>query len=535
MTRLDAGGVLTTTTFLKPSSATTVLACAFDDASGPGYQPGLYLTGQTGGLDAVIDPAIPSAGASQTELAGFNDAFVAKFDPTLADLVYFNLLGGSFQDTGTAIAVKGGVAVITGLAESYDLPVTDRVLSGHTLDEVSGQVCGNYYHPRDCLDTFAARVRRDGLDYDFVTFLGEPLADFGTGVAVDGAMTVYLTGTVVLSGVSTRAFVVRLNRSGSAVLYRLDYGSPQARGSDIAADDLGIAHVIGDTGMSPLAVGDALDPTYNGERDGFYAQLDPGGTLISFTYLGGPDLDRGYRLALDDDRCVFLGLETWSDSFDFPLPGAPQAARAGGADVLILRHCDPGDPAQVILAKTVDPPFVEPGGTTDFRIEIDNPGAPIPGSIEITDRPPLPFQATAVTGDGCRIDGRDVICEMALLPSGPTTVTIEAANRLECARVGQFLQPRVNTAYVRFPNDIERDLATDVFYRECVPPGDVGDDCLSTAQCSDGLLCARPCESFFSCAFQLGPICIGRQDWNGHGPPVCAVPAVVGGCDDVLP
>src|SRR6185503_18248465 len=78
-----------------------------------------YVTGYTFSPDFPV-----TAGAFDTSRAGL-DAFVTKFTPDGASLVYSTFLGGAGHEQGQGIAVDAnGNAYVTGLTESSDSPFT---------------------------------------------------------------------------------------------------------------------------------------------------------------------------------------------------------------------------------------------------------------------------------------------------------------------------------------------------------------------------------------------------------------------------
>ena len=86
-----------------------------------------YVTGYTYSPDFPV-----TSGAYDTSRAGL-DAFVTKFTPNGASLVYSTFLGGpaaSEQGQGIAIDANGN-AYVTGLTEASTFPVTPRSLSNH--------------------------------------------------------------------------------------------------------------------------------------------------------------------------------------------------------------------------------------------------------------------------------------------------------------------------------------------------------------------------------------------------------------------
>jgi hypothetical protein len=126
-----------------------------------------------------------------------------------------------------------------------------------------------------------------GLDYS--TFLGGTDFDVGSGIAVDGSGSAYVTGQTRSADYPTTpgafdrtyngsrdAFVTKLNPSGSALDYSTFLGGTDFDGaSDIAVDGSGSAYVTGQTFSAdyPTTPG-AFDTTYDGtSSDAFVTKL----------------------------------------------------------------------------------------------------------------------------------------------------------------------------------------------------------------------------------------------------------------------
>jgi photosystem II stability/assembly factor-like uncharacterized protein len=148
-------------------------------------------------------------------------------------------IGGAGQDYAAAVTTdRSGNVYVAGLTFSKDFPVT----AGAVQTTFGGTS-----------DAFVAKLGPDGKVV-WATFLGGILDDGATGIALDGA------GNVIVSG-WTRS------------------------------QDFPTAHAIQSTlngGAAPTAF------------DAFVAKIDPTGTkLLYSTYLGGPNDDFGYGLAAD--------------------------------------------------------------------------------------------------------------------------------------------------------------------------------------------------------------------------------------------
>jgi hypothetical protein len=120
--KLDpTGSALAYSTYLGGSSRDVGVGIAVDPAGNA------YVIGSTLSAD------FPTANAVQPASGGFDDAFVAKLDPTGSALAYSTYLGGSEGEAGKAIAVDpSGNAYVTGWTQSTDFP------TAHPLRPVNG-------------------------------------------------------------------------------------------------------------------------------------------------------------------------------------------------------------------------------------------------------------------------------------------------------------------------------------------------------------------------------------------------------------
>jgi len=293
-------------------------AIAIDDA---GHA---YVTGFTYSTD------FPTKNALQTAIAGVSNAYVAKFNSSGSGLVYSTYLGGTVYDVGEGIAVDGdGEAHVTGYTFSPDFPLKNAVqpiLNGPA-------------------DAFVTKLSGDGGSLVYSTFLGGSDFDAGGSISVDWSGNAYVTGDTysanfpttpgvfqpTFGGGVTDAFVTKLNRSGSALVYSTFLGGEvDDHGHDIAVDSTGQAYVTGFTNSTMFpTTADAFDRTYNGAGppwfygDAFVTKLNShGSALVYSTYLGGSlGDDLGLGIAVGRSRKVYVTGST--NSMYFPTtPGA---------------------------------------------------------------------------------------------------------------------------------------------------------------------------------------------------------------------
>jgi hypothetical protein len=251
----------------------------------------VYVTGWTNWSPPDGPPPFPiTPGAFQTTNAGVRDAFVTKFDPTLSRILYSTFLGGSGDDVGTDITVKGtGEVYVVGRTASIDFP---------TANPEQPYLGGGQDAFVTALDLAASRLV-------YSTYLGGSGDDSPARLARAGS-TIVLAGTTnspdlpvrsgnrrspfqsSFGGGSSDAFVARYSYSGT-----LDYltylgGSDRDEAYGVAADASGFAYVTGGTASLDYPTRKPLQPSlsFPPEGDAFVTKLDPSGSRLAYsTYL----------------------------------------------------------------------------------------------------------------------------------------------------------------------------------------------------------------------------------------------------------
>ena len=241
-----------------------------------------YVTGYTYSPDFPV-----TAGAFDTARAGL-DAFVTKFTPDGAALVYSTFLGGAGREQGQGIAVDiNGNAYITGITESFDSPFTSAY-EGFPVTPGAFQMKGSY-----------------------------------------------------------DAFVTKLNSKGSALVYSTYLGGSGGvdRGWAITLDDAGNACVTGDTGSNNFPISNAIQAAFGGgPTDAFVTKLNAAGSgLVYSTFLGGNLTDEGRGIAC---KGVDVFVTGHTSSANFPTSNPLQDTNGGGLqnhdDAFVVRIGDIG-------------------------------------------------------------------------------------------------------------------------------------------------------------------------------------------------
>ena len=354
---LDGAGHLVYSTYLGGSSDDVATAIAVD-ASG-----NVYVSGYT---DSINFPTTAQA-PQRNYGGGYNDAFLAKLNSAGDALVYSTLLGGTGSDVvnGLALNASGGACVV-GSTDSPVLPLTNPVQSAlQNSDD----------------DALIACINAAGTQWSFLTYLGGTGEDLAYGIAIDGAGTIYVTGTTTSADFPTTArmsrsasrgdydiFVVHLNPGGSIISSTVLGGTGSDAGTSIALDASGAIWVAGYTSSVDIPVASAFQSSMGGSFDGYVARLTADGSALQFaTYLGGSGDDRIYGVAIDSQgNCLVAGA---TDSTDFPvLQGALQNVSPYSYNGFIARIGVNQPPSVVSLSPTSGA-----GSQQSFTLTVSDP------------------------------------------------------------------------------------------------------------------------------------------------------------------
>ena len=125
-------------------------------------------------------------------------------------------------------------------------------------------------------------------------------------------------------------FVTKFSKNGEKLIYSTYLGGAQMDiGWRIGVDASSNAAVVGFTSSTDFPVLDALQPKYaGGNTDAFVSRFDPAGRLEFSTYLGGKGDEFGYSINADQADSIWVGGST--SSRDFPVVKAFQKSYAGG-------------------------------------------------------------------------------------------------------------------------------------------------------------------------------------------------------------
>lgn len=320
-------------TYLGGSGDDAALGLALDPANGD-----IWVTGSTTSTN------FPLAGSSfQTNASGNINAFLARFSNDGASLQYSTYFGAPGGTVARCIALDSlRRPVIAGRTAAPTLP---RV--GPFQNDLHGTT-----------DAFVTKFSATGESLVFSTFLGGTGEESVSGIGLDSNDNVYVQGytdsvdfpvlhpfqTVI--GTERYIFVTQFSADGASLGYSTCLGStlpnsitgwPNYYGDNsdpidvggIAVSPLGRVMVVGTTQGSDFPLVEPLQTRNRPYSDAVIATfLNPDGSLLASTYLGGYGNDEGYAAAAASDGSFFLTGTTTPGILlpDFPATvGAAQA------------------------------------------------------------------------------------------------------------------------------------------------------------------------------------------------------------------
>jgi len=261
-------------------------------------------------------------------LRGYSDAFIAKFDNNLQNLIACRFLGGSSNEYYLQLAIDAsGDVFVSGSTSSGDFPTTPGAFRGYFSGGGDGPYPG---------DLFVCRFTSDLSTLLASTYVGGSSYEYCEQLIVGSSGDVYLSGWVgstnfprspgaydtTYGGGGFDAFVTILSHDLSTLVastYLGDTGWDFIYGMTVDQD--GNVYVTGHTQSInfPTTPG-AWDRIYSGSTgdtdDAFITKFNPSlSSLLASTYLGGVGWDIGSYLALTSTGHILIAGNTGTPDF----------------------------------------------------------------------------------------------------------------------------------------------------------------------------------------------------------------------------
>jgi hypothetical protein len=202
------------------------------------------------------------------------------------------------------------------------------------------------------VDGFVMVFEPNFQNLKYSTFVGGDGWDYPTSMTTSPDGSVHLTGYTdsitfpVLNPIQTYqgdydVFVTGIAPEGQSLIYSTYLGGPQEEQVyDIAIDSNGRKYIAGSTFSSEFPVANAFQPVYGGFLDGFVTVLSPdGGSLEMSTFLGGGLGDSVTTIQIGDNDRIYVAGATGSNTFPLVNPYQP-IKNAGGDGFLSIFNPD---------------------------------------------------------------------------------------------------------------------------------------------------------------------------------------------------
>ena len=299
----------------------------------------------TGGTKSIGFPT--TVNAYQGTRAGDTDAFLTKINSTGSALLYSTYLGGSGTDRGSGVAIDAkGNAYVAGFTGAADFPTASAFQNsfGGSFDAFVAKI-----------DTNASGA----ASLVFSTYLGGIADDKAYGIAIDNTgSNVYVTGQTISNnfpvlnpaqptiGGSFDAFIAKISSAGTKIYATYLGGSGDDRATGIAVNSAGAVYVTGFTSSANFPRVLPLQTSNGGGYDAFVAKLNPSGSVFLYsTYLGGSANENNTStvtstnpIAVDTSGNAYITGYTLSSNF--PTASSIQPARAGAQDAFVVKISD---------------------------------------------------------------------------------------------------------------------------------------------------------------------------------------------------
>jgi len=384
----------------------------------------VYVTGYTKSSD------FPIVNGFQTHIGGVGrkDAYIAKINNAVSQILFSSYLGGSLDDQpfGLSVDVFGNI-YIAGETISPNFPLVRPLRSG--LEQTTAT------------DAFVTKISPDGTIV-YSSYLGGKGADHAWDVTSDPDGNAYVVGFTsscnfpgIVNGCPNAftfanpagAFITKINADGSAyVISRVLDGNATDEAVRVVLDsDLNII-ISGYTNSVNFPVKNSFQPANAGGFDIFVAKvLADFSDIVFSTFIGSDGNESAPGLAVDAANNIYIA--GYTSSFSFPVLNGVNIGTTGGTlkgdrDAYVMKIAPSG---RMMYSTYVG------GSSSDGAIglAVDAGGsAYVTGYTFSTDFPVVNGLQSTANGasDGflLKINGDDVVLAAPLVVPGQGAVTL---------------------------------------------------------------------------------------------------------------
>ena len=350
VTRFNASGIVSNSTYLGGTGNTTTGCNAGDEAHGLAVDSAtgnVYITGSTDSADFPGSPGTPAC------IAGFVLGMnFARTQP----IVFARLIGASNftpRNSGNGVAIDQ--------AATTCLPGSPSSPGGINL-YVTGQVSTT-----DNGDVYAGKFDSSG-NFCYETTVAGSAADTGNSIAVDAIGNAYIAGSSSSANFPVTpdakqgtfgggrgpgdAMVMKLGPTGTTLYASFLGGSSFDQGNGIALDSQGNVSIAGQTQSTDFPTVNPFPFPYAGGWDVFVARFDATfATEFYATFIGGSNDDFGIGLTVapttPTQNNTFVGGYTASTNFPKTINNRNPNNASNTGFVALIGDVNPSTPAKL--------------------------------------------------------------------------------------------------------------------------------------------------------------------------------------------
>ena len=394
------------------------------------------LTGTTGSSNFPTINAI-DATLGHGEASPQSDVFVSTLNSQGTALTFSTYLGGAGADIGHSLTLDAEDALyLTGeTTEGTGFPVTEGAFQST--------------YGGGATDAFIAKINpvlAGPAALQYASYLGGSGKEVGLDLLVDKQQQTFITGwttgrgqapvvvapnpaqapktpTNTLGRRNSSPIAVSPARGVRSLMRDLIQQQPAPAPSSAPATPLTSPTPLPEFPVTP----NAYDPTFNGEKDAFLAQVNAAASgqdgLVYATYMGGSQTDTGTAIGLDSLGRLCIAGTTNSSDYPVQNPLAKQGSLSGGTDAFVTKFQP--EPSALLFSS-----FLGGSGTetiTGMHLDANN-NAYLTGQTRSTDFPLLiPLDNTTLTGEPQAFvlkiqDPADLTVRLSLPPNSPLQV-----------------------------------------------------------------------------------------------------------------